>query len=46
MSKLLSEERIKAIIDKMYQPEQIAEAYIYVASRQKTGNVILNFKPT
>ena len=30
MSKLLSEERIKAIIDKMYQPEQIAEAYIYI----------------
>ncbi|MFS4492370.1 NAD(P)-dependent alcohol dehydrogenase [Maribacter sp. 2308TA10-17] len=46
MSKLLSEGKFKPVIDKVYQPEQIVEAYNYVTSGQKTGNVIVNFSPT
>ncbi|TMM53911.1 NAD(P)-dependent alcohol dehydrogenase [Maribacter algarum] len=45
MSKLLSEGKFKPVIDRVYQPEQIVEAYNYVASGQKTGNVIINFSP-
>ncbi len=43
MSKIVSEEKFKPVIDRVYQPEQIKEAYSYVASGQKTGNVIINF---
>ncbi len=46
LSKLLSEGKFKPVIDRVYQPEQIIEAYKYVASGQKTGNVIVNFGPT
>lgn len=46
MSKLLSEGKFKPVIDRVYQPEQSIEAYNYVASGQKTGNVIINFSPT
>jgi len=42
VSKLLTEGKFKPVIDSVYQPEQIAEAYHYVASGQKTGNVILS----
>lgn len=45
LSKLLSEGKFKPVIDRIYQPEQIVEAYNYVASGQKTGNVIINFGP-
>jgi len=44
ISKLLSKGKFKPIIDRMYQPEQVIAAYKYVASGQKTGNVILNFE--
>lgn len=43
MSKILSERKFKPIIDKVYTPDQIKEAYTYVASGQKTGNVIIDF---
>lgn len=46
LSKILSEGKFKPIIDKIYQPEQIVEAYNYVASGQKTGNVIISFAPS
>lgn len=46
LSKLLTEGKFKPVIDKVYQPEQIVEAYKYVASGQKTGNVIINFSPS
>lgn len=45
LSKLLSEGKFKPVIDRVYQPEKAVEAYKYVASGQKTGNVILNFAP-
>jgi len=44
MSKLLSEGKFKPVIDRVYEPEQIQTAYTYVASGQKTGNVIINFE--
>lgn len=44
MSKLLSEGKFKPVIDRVYQPKQVVEAYTYVASGQKTGNVIINFE--
>lgn len=43
LTKLLSQEKFKPIIDRIYQPEQAVEAYKYVASGEKTGNVILSF---
>lgn len=45
LAKLLSEGKFKPVIDREYQPEQIVEAYNYVISGQKTGNVIVNFGP-
>jgi NADPH:quinone reductase-like Zn-dependent oxidoreductase len=41
--KLMEQGKFKAVIDRTYLPEQAAEAYRYVASGQKTGNVILTF---
>ena len=33
--------RFKPVIEKVYPLNEIAEAYSYVASGQKTGNVVL-----
>ena len=38
---LVEKERFKPVIDRKYPLEQIAEAYRYVASGQKIGNVII-----
>lgn len=38
---LIEKEKFKPVIDRRYSPENIAEAYQYVASGQKTGNVII-----
>ncbi len=46
LTKLLTAGKFKPVIDTVYQPEQIVEAYQYVASGQKTGNVIINFAPS
>ncbi len=42
VSQLLSEGRFNPLIDRIYPLEQIKEAYTYVISGQKVGNVILN----
>ncbi|MCL4161062.1 UNVERIFIED_CONTAM: hypothetical protein GTU68_061510 [Idotea baltica] len=39
---LIQQGKFKAVIDRTYQMDQIAEAYEYVNSGQKTGNVILD----
>ncbi len=42
MAKLLDSREFKPVIDTTYPLEKVAEAYTYVASGQKTGNVILS----
>jgi NADPH:quinone reductase-like Zn-dependent oxidoreductase len=41
---LLEKKQFRPLIDKRYPLEEIAEAFNYVASGQKTGNVILNLQ--
>lgn len=43
---LLEKGHFKPVIDRQYSLENIAEAYQYVATGQKTGNVILSFEHT
>lgn len=43
MKALIERGEFKAVIDRHYSMEQIKEAYEYVASGQKTGNVIINY---
>lgn len=38
---LAAERRVRAVIDRSFTLEQIREAYVYVASGQKTGSVLL-----
>lgn len=46
LSKLVLEGKFKSVIDRIYKPEEVIAAYNYVASGQKTGNVILQFNPS
>lgn len=39
---LIEKQKFKALIDKTYPLERISEAFEYVASGQKTGNVIID----
>lgn len=41
ISKLIEEEKFKTVIDRKYPMEKIVEAYIYVETGQKTGNVVI-----
>jgi len=41
IKKLMEEGRFKAVIDREYPFEQIIEAYRYVGTGQKTGNVVI-----
>ena len=41
IKKLIEEEKFKAVIDRTYPLEQIADAFRYVETGQKTGNVII-----
>jgi len=41
---LLEQEKFKPVIDRIYTLEQVQEAYRYVSTGQKTGNVILKIK--
>lgn len=41
MTDLLAQQKFKPVIDKTYTPEMIIDAYKYVLSGEKTGNVIL-----
>ncbi len=42
LNRLITEGKFEAVIDRAYDPKDIADAYNYVSSGQKTGNVILN----
>jgi len=42
MAKLLESREFKPVIDRTYSIEEVAEAYKYVKSGEKTGNVILS----
>jgi len=42
MKDLLEQKKFKPVIDRSYPLEKISDAYTYVSSGQKTGNVILN----
>ena len=44
IKKLSEEGKFKAVIDRKYSLEEIAEAYRYVENGQKTGNVIITLK--
>ena len=44
MNKLLETKKFKPVIDRVYKMDAIAEAYTYVRSGQKTGNVIIDFR--
>lgn len=42
MTELLSKGEFNPLIDRTYKPEEIVDAYRFVASGEKTGNVILS----
>ncbi len=44
LNQLLAEGKFKPVIDRTYPMEEVAEAYRYVESGQKTGNVLLSFE--
>lgn len=43
LTQLIKENKFKAVIDRSYSMNQIKEAYTYVESGEKTGNVIVNY---
>lgn len=42
INRMIREGKFKSVIDRYYEMEDISDAYKYVMSGQKTGNVILN----
>lgn len=42
VKKMIAEDKFRPLIDKTYPLEEVAEAYTYVSSGKKTGNVILS----
>jgi len=44
LKELVEKGEFKPVIDRQYKMDQIMDAYLYVASGQKTGNVILRIQ--
>ncbi len=44
IKKMLEEEKFKPVIDRQYSLEQIPEAFRYVQTGEKTGNVVINIE--
>lgn len=44
INELIENGEYKAVIDRTYKPEDIIDAFEYVSSGQKTGNVIIDFE--
>lgn len=42
VKKMIEKDRFRAVIDRTYSLEQIAEAFKYVETGEKTGNVVIN----
>jgi NADPH:quinone reductase-like Zn-dependent oxidoreductase len=42
---LLESRAFKPVIDRRYRLDQIVEAYTYVETGQKTGNVVISVAP-
>lgn len=43
IKQLMEERKYRAVIDRVYSLEQIVDAYRYVETEQKTGNVVITF---
>jgi len=41
---LIESGELKAVLDRTYRLDQIVEAYRYVQTRQKIGNVVISFE--
>ena len=44
IKKLIEEQKFKTVIDRKYPLEQIADAFRYVETGQKTGNVVISLE--
>jgi NADPH:quinone reductase-like Zn-dependent oxidoreductase len=44
ITELIEKGKFIPVIDRKYTLENIGEAYMYVASGQKTGNVVISFQ--
>jgi len=43
LTEMLNKAAFNPLIDRIFKPEEIAEAYGYVHSGQKIGNVLVDF---